>query len=38
MQLQYEPPGKLMGLDRVPEVRCFRPKLARLSRDDAAEK
>ncbi|HFE53461.1 MAG TPA: hypothetical protein ENK07_08455, partial [Bacteroidetes bacterium] len=33
-QLQYESPGelgKLMGLDRVPEVRCLRRKLARLS-------
>ena len=30
-QLQYEPPGelgKLLGLDRVPEVRCLRKKLA----------
>ena len=29
-QLQYESPGelgKLMGLDRVPEVRCLRKKL-----------
>ena len=29
-QLQYEPPGelgKLLGLDRVPEVRCLRHKL-----------
>jgi len=36
-QLQYQPPGelgKLMGLDRVPEVRCLRRKLAVLSRDD----
>jgi transposase len=33
-QLQYESPGelgKLMGLDRVPEVRCLREKVARLS-------
>ena len=33
-QLQYESPGelgKLMELDRVPEVRCLREKLARLS-------
>jgi hypothetical protein len=40
-QLQYEPPGelgKLLGLDRVPEVRCLRQKTAELSRDDAAEK
>jgi transposase len=39
-QLQYEPPGelgKLMGLDRVPEVRCLRNKLARLSQDDAPQ-
>ena len=37
-QLQYETPGelgKLMGLDRVPEVRCLRKKLARLSKDEA---
>ncbi|MGP0069959.1 MAG: putative transposase, partial [Isosphaeraceae bacterium] len=30
-QLQYQPPGelgKLLGLDRVPEVRCLRRKLA----------
>jgi hypothetical protein len=36
-QLQYQPPGelgKLMGLDRVPEVRCLRRKLAALSLDD----
>jgi transposase len=40
-QLQYEAPGelgKLMGLDRVPEVRCLRKKLAHLSKDDAPEK
>jgi len=33
-QLQYESPGelgKLMGLDRVPEVRCLRNKLKQLS-------
>jgi len=39
-QLQYESPGelgKLMGLDRVPEVRCLRKKLARLSQDEAPE-
>lgn len=33
-QLQYESPGelgKLLGLDRVPEVRCLRKKLAQLS-------
>jgi len=28
--------GKLLGLDRVPEVRCLREKLARLSIDDSA--
>ena len=40
-QLQYEPPGelgKLLGLDRVPEVRCLRHKLAALSIDDGPEK
>lgn len=40
-QLQYESPGewgKLMGLDRVPEVRCLRRKLSQLSVDDAPEK
>jgi transposase len=42
-QLQYESPGelgKLMGLDRVPEVRCLRQKLKQLSHgqdDQAAE-
>ena len=40
-QLQYESPGelgKLMGLDRVPEVRCWRQKLGQLSQgqDDKA--
>jgi transposase len=40
-QLQYESPGelgKLMGLDRVPEVRCLRRKLGQLSQgqDDQA--
>lgn len=37
-RLQNESPGelgKLMGLDRVPEVRCLRKKIAQLSRDDA---
>ncbi|MFL6417156.1 MAG: putative transposase [Bryobacteraceae bacterium] len=36
-QLQYQPPGelgKLSGLDRIPEVRCLRRKLAALSIDD----
>lgn len=40
-QLQYHPPGelgKLLGLDRVPEVRCLRNKLAKLSADEAPEK
>ncbi len=40
-QLQYRPPGelgKLLGLDRIPEVRCLRHKLAALSRDDAPKK
>jgi len=39
-QLQYHSPGelgKLMGLDRVPEVRCLRNKLAELSEDEAPE-
>jgi transposase len=39
-QLQYHPPGelgKLLGLDRVPEVRCLRNKLASLSADDAPQ-
>lgn len=30
--------GKLIGLDRVPEVRCLRNKLDQLSLDKAAEK
>jgi transposase len=40
-RLQYEPPGelgKLLGLDRVPEVRCLRKKLATLAGGNAAEK
>lgn len=39
-QLQYESPGelgKLMGLDRVPEVRCLRNKLQQLSQDQAGQ-
>jgi len=39
-QLQYESPGelgKLMGLDRVPEVRCLRNKLSQLTEDNAPE-
>ena len=38
-QLRYEPPGelgKLLGLDRVPEVRTLRAKLAWLTQDAAA--
>ena len=37
-QLQYESPGelgKLMGLDRIPEVRCLRKKLSQLSQNEA---
>jgi len=40
-QLQYETPGefgKLMGLDRIPEVRCLRKKLSQLSQNEAAER
>jgi hypothetical protein len=40
-QLQYHSPGelgKLLGLDRVPEVRCLRNKLTSLSADDAPER
>lgn len=40
-QLQYVSPGelgKLLGLDRIPEVRCLRSKLAELSLDHAPEK
>ena len=39
-RLQYETPGelgKLMGLDRVPEVRCLRKKLAQLSQNDSPQ-
>jgi transposase len=39
-QLQYYSPGelgKLLGLDRVPEVRCLRNKLTHLTADDAPE-
>ena len=39
-QLQYEAPGelgKLMGLDRAPEVRCLRKKLTQLSQGNAPE-
>lgn len=40
-QLRWQPPGewgKLMGLDRIPEVRCLREKMAALAEDGAAEK
>jgi hypothetical protein len=40
-QLQYQSPGelgKLLGLDRVPEVRCLRHKLAALCLDDGPKK
>jgi hypothetical protein len=40
-QLRGQAPGelgKLLGLDRVPEVRCLRRKLAELSADQAAER
>jgi transposase len=40
-QLQYEKPGelgKLMGLDRIPEVRCLRKKLSELSRKEAPDR
>jgi len=39
-QLRGHPPGelgKLIGLDRVPEVRCLRRKMDELSADNAAE-
>ena len=39
-QLQYEMPGelgKLMGLDRIPEVRCLRKKVTQLSQDEAPD-
>jgi hypothetical protein len=40
-QLQYHPPGelgKLMGLDRVPEVRCLRQKLKTLSAGEGPDR
>lgn len=40
-QLQYRSPGelgKLLGLDRIPEVRCLRKKLTQLSKEEAPEK
>jgi transposase len=39
-QLQYDTPGelgKLMGLDRIPEVRCLRKKMAQLSENEAPQ-
>jgi transposase len=39
-QLQYHPPGelgKLLGLDRIPEVRCLRTKLKLLSSSQCPE-
>jgi len=39
-RLRHQPPGelgKLIGLDRVPEVRCLRAKLTELAADGAAE-
>ena len=40
-KLRWQPPGelgKLLGLDRIPEVRCLRNKLTELSNDGTAEK
>jgi transposase len=40
-QLQYETPGelgRLMGLDRIPEVRCLRKKLSQLSQNEAPQR
>ncbi len=40
-KLRWQPPGelgKLLGLDRIPEVRCLRNKLTELSNNGAAEK
>jgi len=40
-QLQFEPPGelgKLLGLDRIPEVRCLRKKLSELSQDQSPQR
>jgi len=39
-RLQYESPGelgKLMGLDRIPEVRCLRNKVSQLSQDESPQ-
>lgn len=40
-QLRGEAPGefgKLLGLDRIPEVRCLREKLSELGKDGAADR
>ena len=40
-KLRWQPPGelgKLLGLDRIPEVRCLRNKLSGLSNDGTAER
>ncbi len=40
-QLRAEAPGefgKLLGLDRIPEVRCLRRKLSELGKDEAADR
>jgi hypothetical protein len=40
-QLQYDTPGelgKLMGLDRIPEVRCLRKKMSELSQNEAPQR
>jgi transposase len=40
-QLQYQPSGelgKLLGLDRIPEVRCLRKKLTQLSQHEAPQR
>jgi len=40
-QIRKYPPGeigKLLGIDRIPEVKCLREKLAVLSENGAAEK
>jgi transposase len=40
-QLQYQTPGelgKLMGLDRIPEVRCLRKKMLQLSQDESPQR
>jgi transposase len=39
-RLQYDAPGelgKLLGLDRIPEVRCLRKKMAQLSEHESPE-